>query len=410
MKGNDLLRGMSYIDDSFIDEPENKTVKKPIIRYAVLFAASFAIIIAAVSLLSIGENNLPISPDITMNSESPQPDKEYKLNFNKVDGMAARDLYIEGHFWEELNKEQTAKLLPKIADTYELNGTVHYSHKDGVTSVFSVDTQFQKSDKNGTIAFAPNSVVRCCIVEGKPVFSEIEGVKIEAGIFITGKSNKTYIYYADFKLDDVAYYVEYSGNKYDEDFFTSVIADIISGGKADLSVLDNPVVPKLRDDRLTESEAYNDADFGAYLPEVPDSYQFNGATRFINQASDYLYASWSQNYNDIDFKVSRIAEYDRERIVSPDDVVLYDMSLYPIPWADSMPRDKSHIIENPIFRIEDLTLDIVKMREYVRGEEGDPSGNSVCMRFGVLYGDVLVEVSTEGVSSEYMFHELSKLK
>lgn len=72
------------------------------------------------------------------------------------------------------------------------------------------------------------------------------------------------------------------------------------------------------------------------------------------------------------------------------------MALYSIPWADSMPRDKYHIIENPVFRMEDLTLNMIKLRGYTRGEAGDPSGNSLNMRFSVLYDDVVVAVNSEG--------------
>lgn len=74
-----------------------------------------------------------------------------------------------------------------------------------------------------------------------------------------------------------------------------------------------------------------------------------------------------------------------------------------------MPKDKAHIIENPVFKIEDLTVDILRMRGYTRNEQSDPSKNSVNMRFSVLYDDILVEVNTEGVGFEYLFDELSRI-
>lgn len=62
-----------------------------------------------------------------------------------------------------------------------------------------------------------------------------------------------------------------------------------------------------------------------------------------------------------------------------------------------------------VFKIEDLTIDVLKLRGYTRNEQGGSSKNSINMRFSVLYDDILVEVNTEGVSFEYLFNELSKI-
>lgn len=416
MNGKDLLKGLSYVDENLINEAEKMKIKKSAIRFTIPIAASFAILITAASMWSNYQKNLPIHPDNNIppiiSDESFHANKKYTLYFNNVDNQIASDLYIEGHFWEGITSLQAEKLLPNIAKKYQTEGTVNYSYVDGVTSIFNVDTSFKANGKDVKITIAPNEVIKCYLIEGEPVLSEIEDVKVEAGIFMMNENSKgkrNYIYYADFKMDDVAYYVEYSGEKDDKELFVNIIADIILGGKADLSVLDNPTIPELRDDKLTENEAYSETDFGVYLPEVPNGYLFNGAIRFTNQVSDYLFASWSQGYDDIDITISKLKEQDKDRIVSVQDNELYDMSLYPIPWADSMPGDIMEIIENPIFKIEDLTIDILNMRAYIRDETNDPSRNSVNMRFTVLYDGILIEVSTEGVSSEYLFDELLKI-
>lgn len=409
MKGKDLLRALSNVDDRFISEAEEKKHGKSVIKFALPIAACFALVFAVV-LSMLNFQNMFLQSGVAHSGTAYE--NKYTLYFNKVVGINVSEIDIKGHFWKELTQEQKEKLLPGIAEKYQIDGTVHYSHAEGVTSVFEVYTVIKADGKNIKITIAQGEVAKDCIVSGKPIFSEIEGVNVEAGIFVTDKNSKgerNYIYYADFSIDDIAYHVEYSGEKNDNDYFASVIADIILGGKADFSILDNPTVPELRDDDLTEKEAYNETDFGAYLPKVPNGYQFNSAKRFINQESNYLSASWSREYDDVRFSISKINEQDRKRIVSGKDIELYDMSLYPIPWADSMPEDKREIIENPIFRIEDLTIDVVKKREYISGEQGDPSGKSTNMRFSVLYGDILVEVSTEGVSAEYLFHELSSI-
>ncbi|MFA5537052.1 MAG: hypothetical protein WDA53_07775 [Bacillota bacterium] len=414
MKGNDLLNGLGYVDDCLIREAEEPRPKKSSTRFALSVAVGFAVIIAAFLIWSNFPNNLPISlgnklPPIAT-SEDPHFSEDYKLYFNNAGSQVVRNINIEGHFWEELTSMQIRRLFPGTAGKYQTSGTVNYSYQSGSVSIFNVEARFDAGGKDIKITIAPGEVIKCYLIEGEPIPSEIEDVKIEAGIFITNRNSKgqrNYIYYADFKIDDVAYSVEYIGKKGDEGFFTSIIADIVLGGKADLSVLANPTVPLLRGDRLTEKEAYAEQDFGAYLPKVPGDYSFNDAVRFINQESNYLLLSWSKGYADIRIIASELKDQDRGRIVSPEDEELYNMALYPTPWADSMPRDTREVIENPIFNIEDLTLDILKMRCYIRGEQDDPDINSVNMRFSTLYGNILVEVSTEGVTPEYLFSELS---
>ncbi|NLN47732.1 MAG: hypothetical protein GX154_01240 [Clostridiales bacterium] len=416
MKGNDLLKGLTYVDDSLIKEAEEHKLKKSPIRLVLPLAASFALTIAVFTIWSNYSNHLPLSPGNNIppivGNEGPHSDKGYILYFNEADSQIAASIHIEGHFWEELTSAQIEGLFQDITKKYKIDGTVNYSYKSGSASVFNIDARFNANGKDVKVTIAPGEMIKCYLIEGEPIFSEIEGVNIEAGIFITDKNSKgqlNYIYYADFKIDDIAYNVEYIGNKDDKDFFTNIIADIVLGGKADLSVLENPVVPKLRSDRLTEIEAYGEKDFGAYLLKVPNNYTFNDATRFVNQNSDFLSSSWSRGYDDIRITISKLNEQDKERIVSLKDTKLYDMSLYPIPWAESMPRDKANIIENPIFKIEELTIDILKLRGYTRNEQGGPGKNIINMRFSVLYDDILVEVNTEGVSYEYLFNELSKI-
>lgn len=416
MNGKDLLNSLGFVDDELVQEAEVKKMKKSPIRLFIPIAASFTVVAAAFSMWASYQNIPPLLPDDPIQpvaSEDPIiSNKEYTLYFNDVSGQTADRISVKGHFWETLTPVQAEKLLPNIAEKYHLEGIVNYSREGKKTSIYNVNTRFEVKNREVKITVAPGEIIKCYLIEGEPVLSEIEGIQVEAGIYVTDENStgeQNYIYHADFKIGDAAYYVAYSGKENDQEFFTSVIADIILGGEADFSVVENPAVPKLRDDKLTEKEAYAEADFGAYLPKLPEKYLFNSAVRFTDQESDYLFASWSQRYADASITISRQKEQDMERLVSTSDKALYDMSLYPAPWADSMPEDTREIIENPVFKIEDLTLDVVKMRVYTRGERGDASGNSASMRFSVLYDDILVEVATEGISPAYLFDALSVL-
>lgn len=85
----------------------------------------------------------------------------------------------------------------------------------------------------------------------------------------------------------------------------------------------------------------------------------------------------------------------------------YDLSLYPVPRADSVPEELWEIVDCPIFSIEELTLAAVKARAYRVNEAGDTDGWH--MHFGVLYDDVLVEVSAKGLSPETIFDLLAEV-
>lgn len=414
MNGNDLINGFHFIDDYLIEEAETKQWKKSNVKFFVVAAASFAIALTTISLWSNDQINLPIPPNHTVppivSDLIPNENKQYTLSFNKVEGVMAECLLIPGHFWQTLTAEQAEKILPVLAEKYQIASTIHYSHVEEQTSIFNIETSVRAGKENDVkITIAPNQIAKCYIIDGKPVLSQIAGIDIEAGLFITDENSRgerAYIYSADFKMDDIAYYVEFAGTKSDEDFFVNLVADIILGGKADLSVFDHPTVPELRDDQLTEEEAYAEVDFGRYLPSVPNNYQWNSAARFINQDRNDLFISWSRGYDDIDITVTKLQEEDKQRIISVKDTELYDLSLYPIPWADSMPSEKAYVIENPIFKMEELTQEAVKLRSYSTNEQGD---NSVKMQFSVLYDDILVELHTEGVSVQYLYDALCQV-
>ncbi|HZK56859.1 MAG TPA: hypothetical protein VFD17_01010, partial [Clostridia bacterium] len=99
MKGNDLLKGLTYVDDSLVKEAEEHKPKKSPIRFVLPVAASFAIIIAAFSIRSNYPNHLPLSPENNIppivGNESPHSGKDYELYFNDADSQTAADIYIE---------------------------------------------------------------------------------------------------------------------------------------------------------------------------------------------------------------------------------------------------------------------------------------------------------------------------
>ncbi|NMA26043.1 MAG: hypothetical protein GX936_10345 [Clostridiales bacterium] len=161
-------------------------------------------------------------------------------------------------------------------------------------------------------------------------------------------------------------------------------------------------------DELDLNEAYADPDFGAYLPRtVPSGFAFESAVRFIDQESDYLSVLWAKGMGNIHWSVSLLVEGDKSRLTSVADTENYDLSLYPIPRAESVPLHLRAIVNNPVFRIEDLTPEAIRARSYTVQDAGDISGPR--MRFGVLYGDVLAELNVKGATPEDVFEMLRLL-
>ena len=280
MKPKHILEGLGFIDERFIEEAGTKTYKQKtttnkIIKFIVPLAASFAVIITSIVFWR-GQNTPPILPSIddvpgVVDGNTSDPTittipTEYELHFNAADMISSdRNIAIKGHFWNEMTDEQINKVIPIVSQKYDVTGTVHYSSENDVATLFQVDTSVIIDESiNGRITIAPNRIAKCYLIDGEPILSEIERISVEASVFVTDKNskgNQNYIYFADFKIDDIAYYIEFvSENKKSEDDFTSLVADIILGGKADLSIFDDPVIPKLIDEELSEKEAYDEAD------------------------------------------------------------------------------------------------------------------------------------------------------
>lgn len=420
MKSKDILIGLCNADEKFVNEAQAfKPSKK--FNFALPLAASFAVMLLTLAIYGLSDapplithnvSSLPSASNSTNGLDNTKPAP--KLNYGSAEMISASRIAIKGHFWHDLTNEQIQSTLPLISQKYNIEGKVHYSSADGIAKLYEINALFNVNEIfKGEIKISPDEIAKDYIISGTPVISYINHIAVEAGLFVTDKNSKgeqNYIYYADFKLDGLSYYMEFaSENQKADEAFAALVSDVINGGSADLALFNNPAVPKIIDEKLTQEQAYSEPDFGKYLFTVPKEYLFNNAYRLLNQSSNMLYASWSHGHEDISIQVYSHDDYSKQRMVNKEDTQLYDMSLYPIPWGETMPLDKAHIIENPVFDAKALTLDMIKLREYTRRENTDKSGNSLCMNFSVLYNDVVVEIRSEGVSAEYLFDKLTAL-
>ena len=157
------------------------------------------------------------------------------------------------------------------------------------------------------------------------------------------------------------------------------------------------------------TEARENTEYGTYLPsQAPSGYVQYSITHTWGEGDDSLYGLWTKGMRELRWNITNLTETAQNRITSIEDTINYDMGLYPIPLAESVPKELRGIVNNPIFRAEELTLDAVWKRAYRVEDAGDVSGYR--MQFSVLYGDVVVEINSKGVDPEWVYEELAQIQ
>ncbi len=187
-------------------------------------------------------------------------------------------------------------------------------------------------------------------------------------------------------------------------------ADEASFDGTDNQVMIKETVVQDQSKSLTLSEALASEPFGSYmLSEAPAGFVPESFRQHHDEFTNCLSGLWTKSgsYDELRWKVSYYQESDAKRVTSADDTQNYDMGLYSIPLCDSVPEELREIVDHPIFRLDELTQEVVSRRAYSVADRGDSSG--VRMSFGVLCGDVVVEVSSKGVSPEWLYERLADL-
>ena len=158
-------------------------------------------------------------------------------------------------------------------------------------------------------------------------------------------------------------------------------------------------------ENISEEEARATDILGAYLPTaLPAGYTVESARREKNSdasaAAKYvsLSVTWTKGMDSIFLTVKK---------VEPSHIVFADLSkpecynvhLYDIPYGETVPEEYRETFDNPVFRAEDLSLELIEMRMKSVADSGDtdtPRGD-----FSVLYGnDILVKFNGDGSAEQ----------
>jgi hypothetical protein len=135
---------------------------------------------------------------------------------------------------------------------------------------------------------------------------------------------------------------------------------------------------------------------------IPAGFTFETAHRRITTRENSLYAGWSRGADNLTWQIRTPDEQDILNIVSINEREKYDVSLYPIPWAVSVPDEYFSCFQSPVFMASELTIDAIRARTQGAddGRRGDTSRTS---QFGVLFDDVLVVISAGGLTPEQIW-------
>lgn len=386
------------IMDSLKQKPLPMRRKLVLKRYAAAFAC---IALVLISLLNV-PNLIP------SNTEKPIYKKQYTLFFNNAKYQFDKNKkHIPGYFTQELSKDDISTLFKSIniKEGHRIKGTFGFTGQgvlDGVT------VTCEKGNLITIIQMAIGPVWVDYTYLDKPEISNVNGVLVTAGYWDSPNNNGEAIYYASFELGKTGYYLEIAGDESAKEELTYLVNFIVEGGAVDLSQIKPDFIPKWREDKFTLAQAKADPDFGSFVPKkIPSNFRFESSRRTMNLNQDDLSIYYASGMKYLEMRISRLENKDRERVVNINQPEYYDLSLYPIPRADSVPDQLREIVDNPIFKAEELTLKAVKSRAYTMDDAGDESGYR--MHFSVLYGDILVQVSAKGVKIEDIFNILKAL-
>lgn len=426
MRKEDFAEVLGDINEKHIvDARADHKAKKPVWHKWGAMVACLCLLVATVAVTpNLFPSNTPTPPDTSdlpihdnpvqtnpSQSEGPQHTEDLRtpwtVHYNEVSSMLVADrAFIKGSFTETLNDAELAALMPSADLT-----CFGYARFDDKGNLLDIDMQ--------TETILPGSPVAIGLTDYffgfDYVLSEAEVVSVCNGLdyrvyqYKTGNTVELSAYTI---INDI-YFAFTMGAPQDnleqaKEEFHRVLECFAyyEDGKPDLSVIVPKEIPELTEVMFsTLSEAQADPDFGQYMPfELPAGFGEATIRRFKFQNSNYLSGLWSKGLDSLSWVVEPYTEEDAHRLTSVNDKENYDLSLYPIPRADSVPDELREIVDNPIFEAEELTLEAVYCRAYKVNDAGDTDGWR--MRFSVKYGNIIVSVSAKGVEPEWLYQQL----
>ena len=367
---------------------------------------------------------LPMVPYINYQSVDGQQAADGSPALWMMEGSFARDLTwedIQTIFWgpegkpESGNEKEPAGELPWMLfwEGYTLTGSALYG-SDGTLLWVNLWGEQEETGSTFTLTLRPGEMPFNC-----GLYSDLETTEV-FGVPVTGWSqeeNGTTVCCSEFMAGDVGVRFENRGSPFGvgEDgagkaqMFNALLVRQALSGDGGLTLdhlLTAEEVPEWREEEYASLEAARqETAFAPWLPEeTPAGYgEFYGRMTYQEGLEHTLYLRWSRGYDDVTMMIYLPqGKTVWGNVVDVDKPETYDVRLYPVPRADSVPEAYRETVDHPVFRAEDMSRELVAARAYTVEDAGDTDG--VRMSFSVLHPDnTLVQYSTKGLSVEGMW-------
>jgi hypothetical protein len=392
------------------------------------------------------------------------PEQLHELVFNSPTPVHRAEVSLVSHydFYYELTDEQLNAVFPPL--NINLDAQALYTD-DGFLVEISAYTPYADNDPHrlrirvGVEKLGSEWSVFWFGENYEPTISDVHGISVTA--YMIDDWDDWNDFQAEFMLGNLAYRIRF--NDYTEAGqarMTEIVNRIILGEPADLSSFANPVIPEQFSYELTLDEARLDPIFGGYVPSVlPAGFINPWVYRSKRQYENGLYMRWEKPFehdylydiytrwsadrtsdrglysfdqihwgeNTIQWYITEATEYDLERIVSVNEREKYEWSLYPIVQHPddlrkfhAIPDEDYIIFHEPVFKAEDLSLEIIQAREWTRvwiiqGADGTNNMMNTFIpierseiAFSVLYNNIIINIKTEGLSAEQVWAMILK--
>lgn len=446
MRKEDLYESIAWLDDDLLLRSEMQKNKQPIYRFSKWAAAAACVCVIAAAGIGIsafrqsaGQGAGNPNPDnfsgqtsVVPGGTQPQSEQivdveveseveagsaqaaetgSWTLVFNTAESYFESDgALAKGNlmFTEGLTQTESEAAFPKQEGGTDY-GTACFD-KSGKLLCVSLNTE--KDGITYRTALYPEGgrlSEQCYVFQEEPVISCCNGIEVTAYEYLINDEMLLELFF-DWSGTTVRISACMDAAKADmaKEELNRLLAGYVLAESFDLSQITPDEIPELKDEELTYAQALKDPDFGAYmLQEIPAGFSEGRFNRYKDQNSDYLMGWWNQGMREVSWKVSKLDVSARSRMTSVADTVNYDLALYPIPRADSVPDELREIVDNPVFAIEELTLETVQKRAYKVDDSGDVDGYR--MNFSVCYGDIVVEVHAKGLEPEQVYKMLKDI-
>ncbi len=435
MKTTKMVEAMNYIDDDLVASAITCRRKKELqLNKVGAMVACFCLLVAVVTVAPhLFWGNTPTPPD---NHDSPiqtiptNPNQSvgnahtegehtedlripWTVYFNETTSVLhANRAYIKGYFTEDLNDIELEALEPGMRLAYmTYSGYAGFDTEGNLLDVvMTVTTTMPETPV--TVGITDYSFDFCYVLPSEEVLSVCDTVEYRVYQYVSGS---TVTLAADAIIHDIYFHFTMDTTQMQLEQAKADFQGVLEcfayyeESKPDLSVIVPEEIPELMEQMFTTlSEAQAEPDFGRYLPSaLPTGFSEAAIRRFQFQDANYLSCSWSKGLDNLTWVISPYTAEDTHRLTHVEDKKNYDLSLYPIPRAESVPNELREIVDNPIFEAEELTLEAVYCRAYQINDAGDTDGWR--MRFSVKYGDIIVAISTKGVEPEWLYQQLVNL-